>query len=129
MEKTLTEIRKSLTTAKAKAQWNALTSIAHRDFVSWIESAKQPETRKRRLDSIPSRLASGKKRPCCYAIVPMNLYKAIGELPKAKAHWKKLTPDQHRDFADWIGAASDTETRAKRVEKACVMLLAGKRHP
>ena len=30
-------------------------------------------------------LVSGKRRPCCYAIVPMNLYKALAANPKAKA--------------------------------------------
>jgi hypothetical protein len=81
-----TDLRKVLAaSARAKAQWSDLTPIARRDFISWIESAKQPETRKRRVESIPSRLASGKRRPCCYALVPVNLYKAIGSLPKAKA--------------------------------------------
>src|ERR1700730_847504 len=84
-----TDLRKVLAaSARAKAQWSDLTPIARRDFITWIESAKQPETRKRRVESIPSRLASGKRRPCCYALVPMNLYKAIGSLPKAKAQWK-----------------------------------------
>jgi uncharacterized protein YdeI (YjbR/CyaY-like superfamily) len=33
---------------KAKNQWDSLTPIGRRDFISWIESAKQLETRKRR---------------------------------------------------------------------------------
>jgi uncharacterized protein YdeI (YjbR/CyaY-like superfamily) len=33
--------------AKAKATWKSLTFIARRDFISCIEEAKQPETRKR----------------------------------------------------------------------------------
>lgn len=114
---------------KAKAKWLDLTPIARRDFISWIESAKQPETRKRRTDSVPSRLASGKRRPCCYAIVPMNLYKALGGLPKAKAQWKSLTPDERRDFVGFIEGAKNSETRKHRVEKTCAMLISGKRHP
>ena len=51
---------------KAKAQWDDLTPIARRDFISWVDSAKQQETRKRRVKSVPGRLASGKRRPCCY---------------------------------------------------------------
>jgi uncharacterized protein YdeI (YjbR/CyaY-like superfamily) len=125
-----TDLRKVLAaSARAKAQWSDLTPIARRDFISWIESAKQPETRKRRVESIPSRLASGKRRPCCYALVPMNLYKAIGSLPKAKAQWKDLTPNERRDFVDWIDSAKESDMRTQRIEKVCVMLLSGKRHP
>ncbi len=113
----------------AEAKWKDLTPIARRDFVSWIESAKQPETRMRRIESMPSRLASGKRRPCCYAIVPMNLYKALGASAKAKAHWKELTPDERRDFSDWVGSVKDKEARRERVEKAIDMLREGKRHP
>jgi uncharacterized protein YdeI (YjbR/CyaY-like superfamily) len=114
---------------KAKAQWMDLTPIARRDFISWIESAKQPETRLRRLESVPSRLASGKRRPCCYAIVPMNLYRALGTDSKAKAVWGDLGPNERRDFTDWIESAKDSETRKRRVEQACAMLAAGKRRP
>src|SRR3982074_2410370 len=125
-----TDLRKALAaTPMAKAQWSDLTPIARRDFISWIESAKQPETRKRRVESIPSRLASGKRRPCCYALVPMNLYKAIGSLPKAKAQWKDLTANERRDFVDWIDSAKESDMRTQRIEKVCVMLLSGKRHP
>lgn len=126
----LPDLKKVLTSSpKAKATWETLTPIARRDFVSWIEGAKQTETRKRRVESIPSRLASGKRRPCCYAVVPMNLYKALNTDPKAKAGWKKLTPDEHRDFNDWINSAKDSDEAGIRVVKACGMLAAGKRHP
>lgn len=114
---------------KVKAQWESLTPIARRDFISWIESAKLPETRKRRVDSVPSRLASGKRRPCCYAIVPMNLYRALGELPKAKATWQSLTPDEKRDFVDWIESVKEPAKNKARIEKALVMLALGKRQP
>ncbi len=116
-------------TPKAKAQWGDLTPLARRDFVSWIESAKQPETRTRRVRSIPSRLASGKRRPCCYAVVPMSLYTALAALPKAKEQWSSLSPDERRNFADWVTAGKDSATRAARVEKSCIALLKGKRRP
>ena len=124
------DLRKILAAVpKAKAQWVDLTPIARRDFIGWIESAKQPETRKRRVESLPSRLASGKRRPCCYALVPMNLYKALADFPKAKARWSDLTPDERRDFASWINSANESEARAIRIQKTCAMLVAGKRHP
>ena len=124
------DIRRALTAnTSIHTLWKALTPIAQRDFVSWITSAKQPETRARRISIMVSKLASGKKRPCCYAVVPMNLYKALGELPKAKATWKDLSPDERRDFVDWIELAKEKETKAERIEKACVLLTQGKRGP
>lgn len=125
-----TDLRKVLAASpKAKAQWEDLTPIARRDFISWIDSAKQPETRRRRVDSLPSRLASGKRRPCCFAVVPMNLYKALGTAPKAKAQWSALTPIERRDFISWIDSAKESEARRLRIEQACAMLAAGKRCP
>jgi uncharacterized protein YdeI (YjbR/CyaY-like superfamily) len=47
----------------AKAQWRDLTPIARRDFISWIDSAKQPETRTRRIGKACAMLAAGKRRP------------------------------------------------------------------
>jgi uncharacterized protein YdeI (YjbR/CyaY-like superfamily) len=122
------DLRKVLAaSARAKAQWEDLTPIAQRDFVSWIESAKQPETRKRRVESVPSRLASGKRRPCCYAVVPMNLYSALKANPKAKAQWKQLSPDERRDLIGWISAAKDSDGRGLRVAEGCNKLAAGER--
>ena len=115
--------------AKAKAAWAGLTPIARRDFISWVESAKQPATRTRRIESIPSRLVSGKRRICCYAVVPLDLYSAQRSLPKAKKQWSTLTADEKRDFTDWIQAANDKAARTKRIEQACAKLLLGKRHP
>jgi len=127
MERVPADLRKILSAnPKAKVQWKNLTPIGRRDFISWIDSAKQPETRKRRIESVPSRLASGKRRPCCFAVVPMNLYTAIGSLPKAKAQWSSLSADEKRDFVDWINSAKESEMREQRIEKTCAMLVAGK---
>jgi len=124
------DLRKALASApKAKAQWTDLTPIARRDFISWIDSAKQAETRKRRVERACDMLATGKRRPCCYAIVPFNLYKALAATPKAKAQWSTLTPTARRDFISWIDAPKEPEMRKRRIEKARVMLAAGKRRP
>ena len=124
------DLRKVFAAApKAKAQWSDLTPLARKDFIMWIDSAKQSETRKRRIESIPSRLASGKRRPCCFAIVPTGLHKAIAAAPEAKAQWSTLTSLERRDFASWVESARDSETRRKRVEKSCLILAAGKRRP
>src|SRR5437867_5625889 len=80
-----TDLRKALAAAPvAKAQWRDLTPIARRDFISWIDSAKQPETRRRRIEKACSMLAAGKRRPCCYSIVSLSLYTALAANPIAQ---------------------------------------------
>src|SRR5438046_114526 len=124
------DLRKSLAAAPvAKAQWRDLTPIARRDFISWIDSAKQPETRRRRIERACSMLAAGKRRPCCYSIVSLNLYTALAATPKAKAQWSDLTQIERRDFISWMDSAKQPEAYRRRIEKACVMLAAGKRCP
>jgi uncharacterized protein YdeI (YjbR/CyaY-like superfamily) len=124
------DLRKVLATSpKARAQWIDLTPLARKDFIMWIDSAKRSETRKRRIERIPSRLASGKRRPCCFAMVPVRLHSALAGAPKAKAQWSTLTSLQRREFASWVDSAKDSETRRRRAEKACLMLAAGRRRP
>jgi len=125
-----TALRKALAaTPKAKAQWSDLTPIARRDFISWIDSAKQLETRRRRIARACSMLAAGKRRPCCYSIVSFNLYSALAATPKAKAQWSDLTPIERRDFISWMDSAKEPERHRRRIEKACAMLAAGRRRP
>lgn len=62
------DLRKTLVAApKAKALWEDITPIARRDWIFWMISAKQAETRKRRINSACNMLASGKRRVCCFA--------------------------------------------------------------
>jgi uncharacterized protein YdeI (YjbR/CyaY-like superfamily) len=57
-----TDLRKAFAAApKAKAQWRDLTPTARRDFISWIDSAKQLETRRRRIERACSMLAAGRR--------------------------------------------------------------------
>jgi uncharacterized protein YdeI (YjbR/CyaY-like superfamily) len=125
-----TDLRKALAAApKAQALWSDLTPIARRDFISWIESAKQLETRRRRIERACSMLAAGKRRPCCYSIVSLDLHLALAATPKAKAQWSDLTPIERRDFISWMDSAKEPEKHKRRIEKACAMLAAGKRRP
>ena len=125
-----TDLRKALAaTPVAKAQWRDLTPIARRDFISWIDLAKRPETHKRRIEKACSMLIAGKRHPCCYSIVSLNLHKALAATPMAKAQWSDLTPIERRDFISWMDSAKQPETHRRRIEKACVMLAAGKRRP
>jgi hypothetical protein len=48
--------------AKAKTTWDACTDAMRRDWILWIDSAKQTATREKRLGQTIAKLASGKKR-------------------------------------------------------------------
>src|SRR6266550_5883992 len=116
-----TDLRKALAAApKAKAPWSNLTPIARRDFISWIDSAKQSETRRRRIERACSMLAAGKRRPCCYTIVSLDLHLALKATPRAKALWTDLTPIERRDFISWMDSAKEPERHRRRIDKACV---------
>lgn len=51
---------------EAHTLWLAITPMARWDWIRWIGATKQPETRRRRVESVPSRLKAGKRRPCCF---------------------------------------------------------------
>jgi hypothetical protein len=63
-----TDLKKALAAAAAKtrAMWSDITPNARRDWIHWITSAKQPETRARRIKNGCSMLAAGKRRVCCF---------------------------------------------------------------
>src|SRR5881409_1632823 len=62
------DLRNALATAAPKARnlWSDITPNARRDWIHWITSAKQPETRARRIKNACSMLAAGKRRVCCF---------------------------------------------------------------
>ena len=62
------DLRKALAAAapKARALWSDITPIARRDWIHWITSARQPETRVRRIKNACLMLAAGKRRVCCF---------------------------------------------------------------
>lgn len=61
-------LQKALNAAPAKARsvWSDITPVARRDWIQWIESAKQEETRLKRIKNGCDMLAKGKRRPCCF---------------------------------------------------------------
>jgi hypothetical protein len=59
--------------------------------------------------------------------VPMDLRKALAAAPRAEALWADITPMARRDWILWIISAKQPETRRDRIEKACDMLVSGKR--
>jgi hypothetical protein len=62
------DLRKALAAAAPKARklWSDITPNARRDWIHWVTSAKQPETRARRIKNACSMLAAGKRRVCCF---------------------------------------------------------------
>jgi hypothetical protein len=61
------DLRKALAAAPlAQASWEDITPMARRDWIFSISSAKQPETRRRRIEKACDMLASGKRRLCCF---------------------------------------------------------------
>jgi uncharacterized protein YdeI (YjbR/CyaY-like superfamily) len=113
----------------AKAKWSELTPIARRDFVSWINSAKQETTRMSRIEKACDMLAKGKRRPCCYSIVSLDLHLALKAVPEAKAQWSELSSEERRDFIAWMDSAKEKEAHRRRIEEVCKLLAAGKPCP
>ena len=61
------ELTKSLAAVPAaQAQWTDITPLARRDWILWISSARQEETRRNRIEKACDMLASGKRRVCCF---------------------------------------------------------------
>jgi hypothetical protein len=62
------DLRKALAAAAptVRALWSDITPNARQDWIHWITSAKQPETRTRRIKNACSMLAAGKRRVCCF---------------------------------------------------------------
>jgi len=62
------DLKKALASAapKTRTVWSDITPNARRDWIHWIMSAKQEETRARRIKNACSMLAAGKRRVCCF---------------------------------------------------------------
>lgn len=61
------DLKKALATnSQANATWKDITPMARWDWIRWIRSTKNPETRKRRIEVTFSKFKSGKRRPCCF---------------------------------------------------------------
>lgn len=68
--------------AKVLALWNALTPLGRNEFLCWVEDAKRPVTRQRRIERTREELLEGKKRPCCWA-------GCIHRTDKAPGRWQQ----------------------------------------
>ena len=52
---------------KALVVWNRITPLARNEWICWIASAKQAETRARRIARTRVQLTDDVHRPCCWA--------------------------------------------------------------
>ena len=64
------------------ALWADLTPLGRNEFICWVEDAKQPKTRQRRIERTVGELLEGKKRPCCWA-------GCIHRTDKAPSRWQQ----------------------------------------
>ncbi|WP_082537252.1 MULTISPECIES: YdeI/OmpD-associated family protein [unclassified Aureimonas] len=62
--------------------WEGLTPLGRNEFICWIEDAKQPATRQRRIERALEELSEGKRRPCCWP-------GCIHRTDKAPSKWQK----------------------------------------
>jgi len=61
------DLRKELLAApKARAAWEDITPLARNEWICWVVTVKQAETRKNHIERTISELAEGKRRPCCW---------------------------------------------------------------
>ncbi|OGI65942.1 hypothetical protein A2914_01275 [Candidatus Nomurabacteria bacterium RIFCSPLOWO2_01_FULL_41_21] len=65
------DLKKALTKNRGvQKKWEDITPLARNEFICWVISAKQTETRARRTRRTCEELAEGKRRPCCWAGCP-----------------------------------------------------------
>jgi hypothetical protein len=57
--------------------WASLTTLARNEWICWIESAKQKETRERRIRIAGENLSEGKRRPCCWPGCPHRVDRVV----------------------------------------------------
>jgi hypothetical protein len=89
------DLRKALAVAPlAQAGWEDITPMARRDWIFSISSAKQPETRRRRIEKACDMLASGKRRLCCFPGIKWLMKKNA----KSCGMWLPLPNSKNREF-------------------------------
>jgi uncharacterized protein YdeI (YjbR/CyaY-like superfamily) len=51
---------------KAHAAWESLTPLARNEWICWVISVKQQETRDEHIKRAVIELIDGERRPCCW---------------------------------------------------------------
>lgn len=52
--------------AEVRDLWEGITPMARWEWVRWVQATRNPQTRQRRVEVSMSKLAGGKRRPCCF---------------------------------------------------------------
>jgi uncharacterized protein YdeI (YjbR/CyaY-like superfamily) len=61
------DLREALSASRAALEaWKDITPLARNEFICWVEDAKQPDTRERRIRRTREELEEGQRRPCCW---------------------------------------------------------------
>ena len=47
-------------------RWLDITPLARNEFICWVEDARRPATRERRIRRTREELGDGMRRPCCW---------------------------------------------------------------
>ena len=65
------DLRTALAADRAALElWEDITPLARNEWICWVENAKKPETRRRRIKRVRTELKEGMRRPCCWAGCP-----------------------------------------------------------
>ena len=65
------DLRKAIASdSVAKKLWDDITPLARNEWICWVTSAKQKETRERRITVGMDKMHKGMRRPCCWAGCP-----------------------------------------------------------
>lgn len=51
---------------KIQLLWQQITPTARWEWVRWVNTTKNPDTRQRRVEVTISKMNNGKRRPCCF---------------------------------------------------------------
>ena len=77
--------------------WSELSPIGRNESICWVEDAKKPETRARRIARTCEELQEGKKRPCCWA-------GCIHRTDKPPSRWQQAVLIDQAPKPKWTGS-------------------------
>lgn len=61
------DIREALLAdSKMYEKWESLTPLARNEWICWVISVKQDDTRRDHIQRMRKELKEGKRRPCCW---------------------------------------------------------------
>jgi uncharacterized protein YdeI (YjbR/CyaY-like superfamily) len=80
-----TELRDALMSDEAAlAKWEVIMPLARNEWICWIESVKEPETRLEHVERTRTELREGKRRPCCWPRRPHRQRQPSRPLQRAR---------------------------------------------